>query len=89
MTPQQTRRLDVNGTSFSIDPGICFGRVRFSRSSVSIECVVDRFLAGEDPYEIALDYDSMSTADVHNAIRFWLTRRRKENRDFLRGPCGP
>ncbi len=74
---------DFFGAKLAVSSDFNFGRVVFRSSGISVLGVVDRFLAGEHPKEIALDYWRLTEADVLSGIRFILTRRRKRNRDFI------
>ncbi len=76
---------DFFGTKLAVSPSYSFGNVTFSNSGVSVWCVVDRFLAGESPEDIAADYShlNLTECEVLSGIRFIMTRRRKRNRDFI------
>jgi uncharacterized protein (DUF433 family) len=56
------------------DPKICFGRYRLVGSRITCAAVVDRYVAGEQQPDLALDYN-IKVRDVDACIR-WALRTR-------------
>jgi uncharacterized protein (DUF433 family) len=59
-----------------IDPRLAFGRPALARAGVTTQVVADRFVAGDDPSEMATDY-RVAIADILEAIRFELGPQRR------------
>ena len=48
------------------------GEIRFVGSRIDLSFVIDRYNQGWSPEMIALEYDTVSLANVHKAIAFYL-----------------
>jgi uncharacterized protein (DUF433 family) len=59
-----------------IDPRMAFGRPALTRAGVTTHVIADRFVAGDDPREMAEDY-RVDLADIMEAIRFELDSQRR------------
>jgi uncharacterized protein (DUF433 family) len=59
-----------------IDPRMAFGRPALTRAGVTTAVIADRFLARDDPAEMAADY-RVDVADIWEAIRFELDAQRR------------
>jgi uncharacterized protein (DUF433 family) len=59
-----------------IDPRLAFGRPALARAGVTTQVIADRFLARDDPAEMAEDY-RVSVGDIWDAIRFELGPQRR------------
>jgi uncharacterized protein (DUF433 family) len=59
-----------------IDPRMAFGRPALTRAGVTTQVIADRFVAGDDPREMAEDY-RVDLADIMEAIRFELDSQRR------------
>lgn len=59
-----------------IDPNLAFGRPALARAGVTTHVIADRFVAGDDPQEMAEDY-RVDIADIMEAIRFELDTQRR------------
>jgi uncharacterized protein (DUF433 family) len=59
-----------------IDPRMAFGRPALTRAGVTTAVIADRFLARDDPAEMAEDY-RVDVADIWEAIRFELDTQRR------------
>lgn len=68
-------------SEFSCEKGYGFGSVQIGPRWITVGVIVDRFLAGEIPRELAEDYD-MPLESIHDALRFWMTRRWKAQREL-------
>jgi uncharacterized protein (DUF433 family) len=60
--------LDGDRKLIVIDPAISFGRPVITGTRVPVDMIVSRFDAGEEPADIAKDYD-IGEGQVHQAIR--------------------
>src|SRR6186997_336153 len=58
------------------------GVVRIGKSRVSLDVVVEQYENGMTPEDLARAYDTLSLADVHAAIAYYL-RYRDEVRAYL------
>ena len=59
-----------------IDPHLAFGRPALAKAGVTTQVIADRFVAGDDPAEMAGDY-RVAIADIWEAIRFELGPQRR------------
>jgi uncharacterized protein (DUF433 family) len=59
-----------------IDPRMAFGRPALTKAGVTTQVVADRFLARDDPSEMAEDY-RVDVDDIWEAIRFELGPQRR------------
>ena len=59
-----------------IDPRLAFGRPALTKAGVTTEVIADRFIAGDQPAEMAEDY-RVEVADIMEAIRFELEHQRR------------
>lgn len=59
-----------------IDPRLAFGRPALAKAGVTTEVIADRFIAGDQPDEMADDY-RVDVTDIMEAIRFELEHQRR------------
>lgn len=67
---------EVSGGAVVIDPRLAFGRPALAKAGVTTSVIADRFVAGDDPQEMAEDY-RVDLADIMEAIRFELDSQRR------------
>jgi uncharacterized protein (DUF433 family) len=66
--------LDADRCIIVIDPAVAFGRPVITGTRVSLEIIGARFQGGEEPAEIATDYE-IPEAQVNQAIRTLISSR--------------
>lgn len=67
---------EASGGAVVIDPSLAFGRPALAKAGVTTHVIADRFVAGDDPQEMAADY-RVDLADIMEAIRFELDTQRR------------
>jgi uncharacterized protein (DUF433 family) len=78
--PSESLNIHTDPPPLRIDEG---GAIRVGKSRVSLDLVVEQYENGMTPEEIVHAYDTLTLADIHAVIAYYL-RHQEEVRAYLK-----